>query len=53
VAVVESLVHYADNTLRYDDYTVDDPSVLGGLVMQWAVVASTGTSSPSSSVPFC
>ena len=31
-AVLESLVHYTDNTLRYDDYTVDDPSLLGWLV---------------------
>jgi hypothetical protein len=37
VAVAESFVHYLDNTLRYDDYTVEDPSILGGLVKQWVV----------------
>ena len=40
VAVLESLVHYTDNTLRYDDYTVDDPSLLGGLVKQWVIPVS-------------
>jgi hypothetical protein len=40
VAVVESFVHYTDNTLRYDDYTVPDPSVLGGLVQQWVIPLS-------------
>jgi hypothetical protein len=36
-AIVESFVHYADNTLRYDDYTVADPSFLGSLVKQWVI----------------
>ena len=36
-AIVESFVHYLDNTVRYDDYTVDNPSVLGGLVKQWVI----------------
>jgi hypothetical protein len=36
-AIVESFVHYADNTLRYDDYTAADPSVLGSLVKQWVI----------------
>jgi hypothetical protein len=40
VAVLESLVHYADNTVRYDDYTVPDPSFLGGLVKQWVIPVS-------------
>jgi hypothetical protein len=40
VAVVESLVHYTDNTVRYDDYTVPDPSLLGGLVKQWVIPVS-------------
>ena len=40
VAVVESFVHYTDNTLRYDDYTVPDPSVLGGLVQRWVIPVS-------------
>jgi hypothetical protein len=40
VAVVESFVHYTDNTLRYDDYTAANPSVLGGLVQQWVIPVS-------------
>lgn len=38
--IVESAIHYADNTIRYDDYTVADPSILGGLVKQWVVPVS-------------
>jgi hypothetical protein len=37
LAIVESFVHYADNTLRYDDYTVADPSFAGSLVKQWVI----------------
>ncbi len=33
-------MHYADNTLRYDDYTVADPSFLGSLVKQWVIPVS-------------
>ena len=40
VAVLESLVHYTDNTVRYDDYTVADPSLLGGLVKRWVIPVS-------------
>ena len=40
VAVVESFIHYTDNTLRYDDYTVPDPSLLGGLVQRWVIPVS-------------
>jgi hypothetical protein len=40
VAIVESLVHYADNTLRYDDYTADDPSLIGSLVTRWVIPVS-------------
>jgi hypothetical protein len=40
VTIVESFIHYADNTLRYDDYTADDPSVLGSLVKQWVIPIS-------------
>ena len=40
VAIVESFIHYADNTLRYDDYTVSDPSLLGSLVKQWTIPIS-------------
>ena len=40
VAIAESFVHYADNTLRYDDYTVGDPSFPGGLVKQWVIPVS-------------
>ena len=36
-AIVESFVHYADNTLRYDDYTAADPSFLGSLVQRWVI----------------
>src|SRR5262245_50727112 len=39
-AIVESLVHYTDNTLRYQDYTVDDPSLLGSLVTRWLIPVS-------------
>jgi hypothetical protein len=37
VAIVESLIHYADNTVRYDDYTVSDPSLAGSLVTRWMI----------------
>lgn len=40
VTIVESAIHYADNTIRYDDYTVADPSILGGLVKQWVIPIS-------------
>jgi hypothetical protein len=39
-AIVESFIHYTDNTLRYDDYTVSDPSLLGSLVTRWMVPIS-------------
>jgi hypothetical protein len=39
-AVLESLVHYSDNTLRYEDYTAADPSLLGGLVKRWVIPVS-------------
>ena len=35
--IAESFVHYLDNTVRYDDYSVDDPSLLGKLVVQWVI----------------
>ena len=40
VTVVESFVHYLDNTIEYDDYTVANPSILGGLVKQWVIPVS-------------
>lgn len=40
VAIAESFIHYADNTLRYDDYTVANPSFPGGLVKQWVIPVS-------------
>jgi hypothetical protein len=40
VAIVESFVHYTDNTLRYDDYTVSDPSLIGSLVTRWVIPVS-------------
>lgn len=39
-AIVESFVHYTDNTLRYDDYTADDPSLIGSLVTRWIIPVS-------------
>jgi hypothetical protein len=39
-AIVESFIHYTDNTLRYDDYTVSDPSLLGSLVTRWVIPIS-------------
>jgi hypothetical protein len=36
-AVIESFVHYTDNTVRYDDYTADDPSLIGSLVTRWII----------------
>jgi hypothetical protein len=40
LAIVESFVHYADNTLRYDDYVSDDPPLIGSLVKQWVIPIS-------------
>ena len=40
VTVAESFVHYLDNTIEYDDYTVANPSILGGLVKQWVIPVS-------------
>jgi hypothetical protein len=40
LAIAESFVHYADNTVRYDDYTVSDPSFPGGLITQWVIPVS-------------
>jgi hypothetical protein len=39
-AVIESFVHYTDNTLRYDDYVADDPSLIGSLVTRWVIPVS-------------
>ncbi|HEY8525288.1 MAG TPA: hypothetical protein VIL48_10005 [Acidimicrobiales bacterium] len=40
VTIVESFVHYADNTLRYDDYVVADPTFPGSLTKQWVIPVS-------------
>jgi hypothetical protein len=40
VAIAESFVHYTDNTLRYDDYTISDPSFPGSLVARWVIPVS-------------
>jgi len=40
VAVVESFVHYLDNTLRFEDYAGPDPSGLNVLIPQWLVPVS-------------
>jgi hypothetical protein len=39
-AIVESLIHYTDNTVRYDDYSAPDPSVVGSLVTRWMIPIS-------------
>lgn len=36
-AIVESFIHYTDNTLRYDDYTATNPSLAGSLVGRWMI----------------
>lgn len=37
VAVAESFVHYLDNTLRYEDYVSNDPSLLTKLIARWTI----------------
>jgi hypothetical protein len=39
-AVVESFVHYADNTAHWDDYVADDPSFPLSLITRWLVPVS-------------
>ena len=39
-AVVESLVHYADNTLRYDDYVSDHPTFPATIIERWVIPVS-------------
>jgi hypothetical protein len=39
-AIVESFVHYTDNTVRYDDYVSDDPPLISSLVTQWVIPIS-------------
>lgn len=39
-AIVESLIHYADNTIRYDDYTSDNPSLVSSLITRWLIPVS-------------
>lgn len=36
-AVAESLVHYADNTLRYDDYVTEHPTFPGSVIERWVI----------------
>lgn len=40
LGIVESFVHYTDNTLRYDDYTISDPSFPGSLIQRWVIPLS-------------
>jgi hypothetical protein len=40
LGILESFVHYTDNTLRYDDYTASDPSLAGSLVTRWLIPIS-------------
>lgn len=39
-AVVESFVHYTDNTIRYRDYVGEDPSFVDSLIPRWLVAVS-------------
>lgn len=39
-AIAESFIHYADNTLRYDDYTAADPTFPASLIKQWVIPVS-------------
>lgn len=39
-AIVESLVHYVDNTLRYDDYVSDHPTFPATLIERWVIPVS-------------
>ena len=40
VAIAESFVHYLDNTVRWDDYTIEDPSPIGSWITQWMIPLS-------------
>lgn len=39
-AVAESFVHYADNTLRFDDYGSDHPPAISSWITQWMIPLS-------------
>lgn len=38
--VAESLVHYTDNTLRYDDYVSDHPTFPATIIERWVIPVS-------------
>jgi uncharacterized membrane protein YhaH (DUF805 family) len=40
VAIVESFVHYLDNTVRYSDYTGPNPPAPGSWIAQWMIPVS-------------
>ena len=40
VAIVESFVHYLDNTLRYSDYTGPNPPAATAWIAQWMIPVS-------------
>ena len=40
VAIAESFVHYLDNTVRWDDYTIEDPSPIGSWITRWMIPVS-------------
>jgi hypothetical protein len=40
VAVAESFVHYLDNTLRFADYTGNDPPALTSWISRWMIPVS-------------
>ncbi|HEY3833239.1 MAG TPA: hypothetical protein VGO03_13160 [Acidimicrobiia bacterium] len=40
VAVAESFVHYLDNTLRFSDYTGNDPPAVTSWISRWMIPVS-------------
>lgn len=38
--IAVSIVHYADNWLRYDDYTIAEPSFPGSIIDAWVIPVS-------------
>lgn len=40
LTVLESSVHYADNTVRFDDYTGPNPPAIGAWIAQWMIPVS-------------
>jgi hypothetical protein len=40
IAVAESFVHYLDNTLRFSDYTGNDPPAVTSWISRWMIPVS-------------